>query len=77
VTVDQALATVLRRLREESGETREALAFKAGITMGTLARVELGQADPAWSTVRAVAQALGVGLDHLGAAVEREQRKSP
>jgi len=67
---DPALASVLRRLREERGATQEALAYRSGITTGTLARIELGQASPAWATVRVIATALEVSLVELARAVE-------
>ncbi len=69
---DPALATVLRRLRNDRGMTQEALAFYAGITAGSLSRIELAQAAPAWATVRSIARALSVGMGELGSAVEAE-----
>jgi transcriptional regulator with XRE-family HTH domain len=70
---DGALAKVLRRLREERGESREALAYRAGLTAGTLAEIERARSVPSWVSVRAIAQALGVSMAELGAAVEQEQ----
>ena len=67
---DPDLATVLRRLRIERGATQEALAYRSGITTGTLARIELGQASPAWATVRLIIAALDVSLVELAMAVE-------
>ncbi len=67
---DPALATVLRRMRVERGATQEALAYRSGITTGSLARIELGQASPAWTTVRQIAKALDVSMAELAAAVE-------
>jgi transcriptional regulator with XRE-family HTH domain len=67
---DPALAATLRRIREQRGVTREALAFRSGITAGSLARIELAQAVPRWNTVRALAQALNVSMVELSAAVE-------
>jgi transcriptional regulator with XRE-family HTH domain len=67
---DPALATVIRRLREERGITREALAFHAGITTGSLARIELAQSVPGWDTVRSIAKALDVSLSQLAKAIE-------
>jgi transcriptional regulator with XRE-family HTH domain len=67
---DPTLAAVLRRLRVERGTTQEALAFRSGITTGSLARIELGQASPAWTTVRQIAEALDVSLVDLATAVE-------
>jgi transcriptional regulator with XRE-family HTH domain len=67
---DPTLAAVLRRLRLERGATQEALAYRSGITTGSLARIELGQASPAWATVREIAVALDVSMVELAAAVE-------
>lgn len=66
----KTLAVTVRRLREQQALTREGLAQRAGITTGTLARLELGQSDPPWSTVQAVADGLGLSLGELGAAVD-------
>jgi transcriptional regulator with XRE-family HTH domain len=54
----------------ERGATQEALAYRSGITTGSLARIELGQASPAWATVRQIAEALEVSLAELAVAVE-------
>jgi transcriptional regulator with XRE-family HTH domain len=69
---DPALAAVLKRLRDERGTTQETLAFHAGITVGTLSKIELAQASPAWATVRLIADALDVSLTELAAAIETE-----
>jgi transcriptional regulator with XRE-family HTH domain len=71
---DPALAAALRRLREDRDLTQEALAYRAGITAGSYARIELGQSVPGWDTVRRVADALGVTLAELGTAVEKGAR---
>jgi transcriptional regulator with XRE-family HTH domain len=68
---DKALAAVLRQLRERKGLSQESVAYQAGVTTGSLARIELGQSSPAWVTVRRVAAALGVTLVELAEAVER------
>jgi transcriptional regulator with XRE-family HTH domain len=70
---DQALAVVLRRLREERGETQEDLGYQVRLTAGSLSRIEQGQANPAWSTVRKIAEGLGVTLAELAKAVEQEE----
>lgn len=67
---DLALAAAIRRLREERGLTREAVAFHAGITNGSLARIELAQSAPRWSTVKQIARAMDVSLSELARAVE-------
>jgi transcriptional regulator with XRE-family HTH domain len=69
---DPALGKVLRRLREERGESRESLAYRSGLTTGSLAEIELGRANPSWATVRAICAALEVSLVDLAAQVERE-----
>lgn len=72
---DEALAEALRDMREERDETRQALAQRCGITAGSLARIELGQASPAWVTVRQIARALNVTMRELGAVVERMEAR--
>jgi transcriptional regulator with XRE-family HTH domain len=67
---DPVLATVLRRLREDRGMTLEALAFKSGVSIGSLGRIERGHSSAAWSTVVQIAGALDVSLAELGEAVE-------
>lgn len=69
---DPALAAVLRRLREDRGLTMEALAFKSGVSISSLGRIELGRSSAAWSTVRQIADALDVSMAELAAAVESE-----
>ncbi len=73
---DCALAIVLRRLREQRGQSQEQLGYRAGLTAGALARIELAQSAPAWATVLDIAQALelSLGLD-LATAVEDERRR--
>ncbi len=70
---DPHLAAVLRELRKDRGLSQEALGHQARITAGSLARIELGQASPEWSTVRRIADALGVSMVDLAARVERER----
>jgi transcriptional regulator with XRE-family HTH domain len=72
---DPALATAVRRLREERGVTREALAFHAGITTGSLARIELKRSTPGWDTVRSIATALDISLVELASAVEAQDQR--
>jgi transcriptional regulator with XRE-family HTH domain len=70
---DTALATALRRLRTERGETQEDLAHRAGLTVAAFARIERGHANPTWTTVRRIAEALEISLAALGEAVELER----
>ncbi|MGH2853376.1 MAG: helix-turn-helix domain-containing protein [Solirubrobacteraceae bacterium] len=72
--IDTTLAAVLRRLRTERGLSQEAVAHQAGVSYTTLAKIELAQSNPGWATVRAIADALGVSLVELAAAVEAQGR---
>lgn len=70
---DPALGPVLKALRERRGLTQEALGPMAGITTGTLSKIETGQTSCAWSTVIQIIDALGVSLSELAKAVEAER----
>lgn len=71
---DKSLAAVIRRLRQERHESQEEVAHGAGLTTGSYVRIELGQASPAWVTVRGIAEALDLSLVELAKAIEREER---
>jgi transcriptional regulator with XRE-family HTH domain len=70
---DPALAATVRRMRLERGDTQEDLAHKAGLTVAAFARIERGHANPTWTTVRRIADALEVSLTTLAEAVERHR----
>jgi transcriptional regulator with XRE-family HTH domain len=59
-----------RRTRRGAGLTQAQLAVHADLAIGTLTRLEGGSTDPSWSSVRAIAEALGVSLTVLGRLVE-------
>lgn len=67
---DLLLAATLKRLREERHVSQERLAKRAGITVSALSKVECGHNNPSWTTVTRIADALGVSLAELGAALE-------
>lgn len=67
---DPALSATVRALREERGHTREAMAYEAGITTGTLAHIELALCSPSWDSFRRIATALDLSISRLAAAVE-------
>lgn len=71
---DPVLAAVLRHLREDRGLTMEALAFKSGVSIGSLGRIERGRSSAAWSTVVQIADALEVSLAEIGAAVDAQRK---
>ena len=72
--VDPALAATVRRMRIERGDTQEDLAHRAGLTVAAFARIERGHANPTWTTVKRIAEALEISLVTLAEAVERGKR---
>ena len=63
---DKGLDRVIRELREKKGLTQEELAFKAKVTPGYVAQLELGlRKNPSLDVVRRLARALGVRLGEL------------
>jgi transcriptional regulator with XRE-family HTH domain len=72
---DPALAIALRTLREGRGINREALAMRADISIGLIARIELARATPTSGTLRRVAVALGVSISQLAYAIEKVARR--
>ena len=70
---DLALVAVLAKLRAERGWSQEQLAHEAALTTSAYNRIESGTAAPGWSTVRRLAEALGVSLADLGRKVESER----
>lgn len=71
---DRALGEVLRARRTERGESQEEVGYRAGLTAGTVSRIELGQARPEWDTIRAIARALEITLGDLGNQIEAIER---
>jgi transcriptional regulator with XRE-family HTH domain len=62
----KGLDQVIRELREKKGLTQEELAFKAKVTQGYVAQLELGiRKNPSLDVVRRLARALGVRLGEL------------
>jgi transcriptional regulator with XRE-family HTH domain len=64
-SIDQTLGLALRRARIKRGETQEDVARRAGLTIAAYARIERGMADPKWTTVRSILDALEVSLGRL------------
>lgn len=61
----QRMAMRLKRMRKAAGLSQEGLARKAGLSLGYIARLEIGRHDPTVSTVRKLAKALGVSVGEL------------
>lgn len=55
-------AELIRNAREQRGLSQRALAKRAGVEQSTIARIELGDADPAYSTVIRLLNAAGFRL---------------
>lgn len=55
----------IRHLRRKEGMTLQALADRAGISVGFLSQVERDLASPSLSTLSALATVLEVGVDHF------------
>lgn len=69
-----ALGEAVRQLREKRGFTQERLAQDAGVTTGTVSLVERGRSNPAWGTVKAIADGLGVSMAELAKLADKLDR---
>ncbi len=69
---DKSLGKALRQLRESRDMSQEGVSHAAEITLGAYGRIERNEVAPAWPTVRAIANGLGISMEELGAAVDRE-----
>jgi transcriptional regulator with XRE-family HTH domain len=70
---DPRLGDELRAERERQGRSQESLAHDAGLTTNALSRIELGQADPSFSTVTRIAKALGLTRAELMRRVDEKR----
>ena len=59
------IGKIIKRLRLDKGLTQENLAHKAGITFVSLNRIENGFSEPQESTLRCIADVLGVEVNEL------------
>lgn len=71
----RALGQVVRQIRKETGLTQEELARRAGLQEIELGRIESGQRDPAWGTVRKLSYGLDLALPELIRRVEALERE--
>jgi transcriptional regulator with XRE-family HTH domain len=72
---DPALGQAIRQMREQRGQTQEELASAAGITFGTVNRLESAKSAPAWATVRALLGGLDHSLADLAKAIDAAERR--
>jgi transcriptional regulator with XRE-family HTH domain len=71
-----ALGRVVKRLRKERGLFQYELAKAADVDPSVISHLELGHSNPAWGTIKRVAEGLGVEVADLAAgaaAIEREE----
>lgn len=62
---ENMIAKKIKQFRTKREMTQQALATKAGISLGYLARLEIGMHEPKVVTLRKVARALAVPLAEL------------
>jgi transcriptional regulator with XRE-family HTH domain len=67
------LAKAVRELRRKAELTQAALAERAGLPPGVVARIESAKVDPTWGDMRRIAQALDVSLEALSELAEERQ----
>lgn len=61
----------IRTLREERGWDQEETAYRARLASSTLSKIECGRHSPRLVTLQAIAEALGVSVAELLAALRR------
>jgi transcriptional regulator with XRE-family HTH domain len=66
-----ALGKALRQIREREGLSQEEVGLNAGLDPTWVSKIERGHNNPAWSTVRRLADALGITMLELVALAER------
>jgi transcriptional regulator with XRE-family HTH domain len=64
----------LRALRERAGITQQQLAARAGMHKLTVAKLEQGIREPAWATVQALGEAVGVSCEAFNAPADDEEQ---
>jgi len=67
---DLGAAVRARRLEPEVDLSQDALAAKAGISVSHLSRLENGEVNPTWGTMRQIAEALDLSVADLAARSE-------
>jgi predicted ATPase/transcriptional regulator with XRE-family HTH domain len=78
MSAEASLGARLRALRERAGLSREALAERAGLGVGTLAAIERDERQrPHPHTLSTLAEALGLGPAERGALLEGARARSP
>ncbi len=69
------MATRLREWRRRRMMTQRELAEASGVAQVTIARIELGEAEPRFGTLRKLAQALNIQPEQLLAEGDQNTKK--
>ena len=64
------LGKAIRKLRHERELSQEELGHRAGIHPTWISHIESGRNNPAWGSVRRIAEGLGIKISELAATVE-------
>jgi transcriptional regulator with XRE-family HTH domain len=65
-----ALGEAVRTLRQKTGLNQDDLAARAALDVRSIARLEAGEVDPSWGSMRRIASGLGVPLEELAELAE-------
>lgn len=65
------LGAAIRRIRQENGQSIEALAERADLSWVYVSEIEHGKRNPSWAAVGAIADALGVEIADLSRLASR------
>lgn len=71
--VNRVLGAQIRSLRERQGMSQEELAYRSGISVSTLGRVERGVLSLAINKVPALTRTLGISAGEIFAPFEQER----
>ena len=72
MTTEQALATILKRLRREKNFAQDDFALIVGLHRTYISQLERGLKSPTLKTLQRVAEALGLSLVQLMEHLEKE-----
>jgi transcriptional regulator with XRE-family HTH domain len=72
----EALGQAVRRLRDNRGMRQRDLAREAKLSKTHVWRIEQGDVNPGWDTVRQLAGALGIKVSDLAAVAEELDRET-
>jgi transcriptional regulator with XRE-family HTH domain len=73
-TPQEALGEAIWRVRDERGLEQADVAKRANLAISQLSRLEHGEINPSWGTVRRIAGALGLPMSELVARAEQIER---